>query len=191
MIKVCLIKTDLMSNSEVSDLAWAHVLQLAEQDLRIPKDSITVKKEAHGKPYFDGYREWQFNISHTSGMIAIAMSDKPVGIDIERTQKQDLRIAERFFTSSEYNYINDPQTDEEKSIRLLRIWTEKEAYMKLTGEGMSRSLQSFDVFDIQANIQTRILEDYILSVCSFDPEDPEIMIEYRTEITGLDERAPA
>lgn len=88
MIKVYLIRTDLTSNSEVSDLAWAHVLQLASQDLSILKDSIIVKKEYYGKPYIDGYKEWQFNISHTSGMIAIAVSDKPVGIDIEKNKSR-------------------------------------------------------------------------------------------------------
>ena len=40
MIKVYLIKTDLKSNAEISDLAWAHVLQLASQDLHMPKESI-------------------------------------------------------------------------------------------------------------------------------------------------------
>lgn len=71
-----------------------------------------------------------------------------------------MRIAERFFTVAEYTYINDTQTEEEKSIRLLRVWTEKEAYLKLTGDGMSRPLHSFDVFDVQAKNQTMIFENY-------------------------------
>ncbi len=181
MIKVYLIKTDLKSNSEISDLAWSHVLQLASQDLRIPKESITVKKGIHGKPYFDGYREWQFNISHTSEMIAIAMSDKPVGIDIEKIQKQDLRIAERFFTDTEHSYINDADSDADKNKRFLEVWTKKEAYIKFTGEGMSRPINSFCVFDVLAKNQTVYWDGYILSVCCSNQADSEFAVEYCTE----------
>ena len=181
MIKVYLIKTDLKSNAEISDLAWAHVLQLASQDLHMPKESITVKKGLHGKPYFDGYSEWQFNISHTSGMIAIAVSDKPVGIDIEKIQKQDLRIAERYFTDAECNYINEADSDDDKNKRLLEVWTKKEAYLKFTGEGMSRPISSFSVIDIPAKNQTMYWDGYILSVCCSSQVDSELSVEYCTD----------
>lgn len=181
MIKIYLIKTDLRSNSEVSDLARAQVIQLATSDLHILSEAVVLKEGEHGKPYIDGYSEWQFNISHTIGMIAIAVSDKPIGIDIEKIQKQDLRIAERFFPSPECNYINEAESDAEKSKRFLEVWTKKEAYIKFTGEGMSRPISSFNVFDIPAKNQTIFLDEYILSVCCSNQADSELMIEYCAE----------
>lgn len=181
MINVYLIKTDLKSNSEVSDLARAQVIRLASNDLHIPNEAVVIKEGEHGKPYIDGYSEWQFNISHTLGMIAVAVSEKPIGIDIEKIQKQDLRIAERFFTSPECNYINEAESDAEKNKRLLEVWTKKEAYIKFTGEGMSRPISSFNVFDIPAKNQTIFLDEYILSVCCSNQADSKLVIEYCTE----------
>ena len=114
-------------------------------------------------------------------MIAIAVSDKPVGIDIEKIQKQDLRIAERFFTDAECNYINEADSDDDKNKRLLEVWTKKEAYLKFTGEGMSRPISSFSVIDIPAKNQTMYWDGYILSVCCSSQVDSELSVEYCTD----------
>ena len=44
---------------------------------------------------------------HGDEMIVIAISDKPVGLDIERIRKADFRIAKRFFSEMENKYINE------------------------------------------------------------------------------------
>ena len=177
MIKVYLIRTELKSRAEVSKLAWTHVVQLASLDLCVSKESIFVKKEKHEKPYLYGHNEWQFNISHTKGMIAIAVSDKPIGIDVEIIRKNDLRIAQRFFASSEIDYINDAKSDGDQNKRFLEIWTKKEAYVKFTGEGMNRLLNTFSVFDIPVKNRTLFVDDYIISVCISNQDDSGITVE--------------
>ena len=52
-----------------------------------------------------GHPEWQFNISHTEGMLAIAISNVSVGVDVERIRNIGLKIARRFFTEQENKYI--------------------------------------------------------------------------------------
>lgn len=98
-------------------------------------------------------------------------------------------MAERIFTVTEINYINDAYNDEEKDVRFLKIWTKKEAFFKFIGGEISKPLNLFNVFDIYAKNKTIELEEYILSVCTSDTEETEIIIEYRTETTALDKRA--
>lgn len=60
-----------------------------------------------GKPFIMGKPRVQFNLSHAENYIVCAISDEPVGIDVEIMKPIDLEIAERFFTSDETEYIYD------------------------------------------------------------------------------------
>ncbi len=64
----------------------------------------------------------QFNISHAGDYIACAVSDDPVGVDIELIKTADMQIAERFFTTDETAYIKSGQQEQ----RFYEVWTKKE-----------------------------------------------------------------
>ena len=66
------------------------------------------------------------SISHTSYFVAIIVSDKKVGIDIERNRQQIFRIAHKFVNEDEKNKF-DVDSLEILSI----IWNSKEAMFKL------------------------------------------------------------
>lgn len=103
--------------------------------LNICNNEITFEKNKYGKPYLLKYCDFQFNISHAKDVIAIAISDKPVGIDVEPIREAPLQVANRFFTESEVSYMKQTNNDRDK--RFYEIWTKKEAYVKYTGEGLS------------------------------------------------------
>ena len=67
-----------------------------------------------------------------------AVSDRAVGIDIERPRKNAIKVAERFFTQAECDWIGDD------SLRFARIWTLKEAYAKLTGDGIAGTVSKVE-----------------------------------------------
>ncbi|MBR4271781.1 MAG: hypothetical protein IKQ30_02980, partial [Bacteroidales bacterium] len=63
--------------------------------------------DADGAPRLIGYDNINISVSHTDGMVAVAMSDKfRVGIDIERVTNRVLRIKDKFLHSDEYD-VND------------------------------------------------------------------------------------
>lgn len=76
-----------------------------------------------GAPFIIG-SEKHISISHTAGVAVLAAADFPVGVDIERTdrQKQLQRIKSRFMTDID-------------SGSLLQAWTLKEATFKAAGVG--------------------------------------------------------
>lgn len=134
----------------------------------------------YGKPYLLNYRDFQFNISHTKNALVVAVSDKSVGIDIEKIKAVDFKIAERFFVHEELSYIIENKDLQNK--RFFEVWTKKEAYIKCIGKGLSIPLNQFNVFDIELvkHYYTISFLDYIISVfvaC----DDPKINLRELTK----------
>ncbi len=158
MLKIYYSKSNNLSKSS-SD----YIKKIISSFLSIDKKKIIIEKTEFGKPYLKDYPNIHFNLSHTKGMIVFALSDKEVGIDIERIKKFNERIPIKFFSTNEQSYIF--QKNEGQEIRFHEIWTRKEAYVKWLGMGMKKSFNSFDVLE-NKKITTLYLEDYIVSICS-------------------------
>ena len=122
-----------LNKNEISHFAKTLVKQKAAKILHSTPEKLEFKTSENGKPYIENYSDFNFNISHTSGAIAIAISDSPVGIDIEKIRKADFRVAKRFFTEKENEYIKAQNSD----TRFFEIWTAKEAYFKCIGTGIT------------------------------------------------------
>lgn len=110
----------------------------------VPTSEIVFKIDEFGKPYLDGEEKIHFNVSHSHEFIACAISDTPVGIDIEKVRICDNDIAKRFFHEKEYDYLEKTLTEKKAEI-FFELWTLKESYVKALGKGLSLSLKSFCV----------------------------------------------
>ena len=77
--------------SALSDFAKEFVLKKTQEKFNIPIDRIEYCKTENGKPYIKNYPDYHFNISHSNGAVAIAFSDYPVGVDIEKIRKADMK----------------------------------------------------------------------------------------------------
>lgn len=97
----------------------------------------------HGKPYLKAYPDLHFSLSHSGRIAVCALAGQEVGVDIQQFGRIRDGLAERFFSPEDQQLIREW---EEYGVRreemFFRIWTIKEAYMKLTGEGMSQGLHS-------------------------------------------------
>ncbi len=83
----------------------------------------------NGKPHLKDPANGYMSISHAGLAGACAIFDYPVGIDIERSDRDVTRIMKRLLSP------NEAATNE---MRPLDIWCIKESYVKMTGEGLSR-----------------------------------------------------
>jgi len=92
---------------------------------------------ADGKPVLEGIDGKHFNVSHTDGAAVFALSDVPVGVDVERhSPTRDLAgLVKRYFTPEECEQFHD-LPDEAKPAAFLRGWTCKEAILKGIGCGV-------------------------------------------------------
>lgn len=56
-----------------------------------------------GKPQVASPRGLHFNVAHAGGWVVCAVSERAVGVDVERIEAPlDLAVARRFFARSEY-----------------------------------------------------------------------------------------
>lgn len=96
------------------------------------------------KPYLKD-SDIYFSISHSEDYAICAVSDAEIGCDIEKIKDVDLKIAEKFFTPSEYESILKEPDENGRQDMFFRCWTLKESFMKATGLGMSLSLSDFEI----------------------------------------------
>lgn len=100
-----------------------------------------VRAGADGKPEVEGI---YFNLSHSGHIVICATAEKEVGCDVEKIVKAPEGVAERFFHTGESAYVNACM-GEERDHRFFRIWTMKESYIKMTGEGMRLAFDRFEL----------------------------------------------
>jgi len=95
----------------------------------------------HGKPMIDGL---EFSLSHSGNLVVCAVSHEPVGCDVEEIRKAPERVAERYFSCGEQEYLSQ-FAEEEYDRAFFRLWTMKESYVKMTGEGMGVPMEQYEV----------------------------------------------
>lgn len=122
-----------------------------------------------GKPAFEAHPEVHFNLAHTRGAAVVAVSDQPVGVDIEAIGRLDKRIVARHFTEREQQYVDF--NTEGAPVRFTEIWTRKEAFVKWLGVGLRLPLRSFDTL-ADNRIRTRNVSGFVLSICAEVPDLP-------------------
>ena len=94
-------------------------------------DLPEIRTTPRGKPYFEGSNVY-FSISHSKSRVFCVLSDRPVGIDAEETDRQaDLRLAKKVLSAGEYSQFES--ADDPRKV-LLTFWVLKEAQAKCTGE---------------------------------------------------------
>lgn len=78
----------------------------------------------------------EFNLTHCDTCVACAISNSPVGIDVESTQRElEPETVTRILHHSEAHRIND-LAPELKHRALLNYWTSKESILKAIGIGL-------------------------------------------------------
>lgn len=104
--------------------AWRLLYRLLEEN-GLPLGTVAFEK--NGKPYFSDVPIY-FSLSHSKGVCAVAVCNRPVGVDIEQcSAKYHPRLMERSFAANERTAFDGDFT---------RLWCRKEAVSKMTGEGI-------------------------------------------------------
>jgi len=99
----------------------------------------------HGRPFIDGPADFDFNLSHTEGMIVCLVAKAPMlGVDVEFMPRrgQLTEVAEHFFAAPECAALR-AAPEEAKRRSFFTCWTLKEAYIKARGTGLALPLDAF------------------------------------------------
>lgn len=139
-----------------------------------PPEALAFEYNAHGKPSLpDGPA---FNLSHSGGWAALAVTDQPIGVDIEAIRPVEAAVAKRFFTPVEQAAL---AAAGRWDLAFFQIWTRKEAFVKACGPGLSMPLSDFDV-SLEAPRLTRLeggrAEEWIFHLFTAAPEIPGALV---------------
>ena len=94
-----------------------------------------------GKPELLG-SGLSFNLSHSGSFAACAVSDSPIGLDIQTERDCDRRLSEKYFTAPERRFIEE---SDNKAYAFTKLWCMKESAVKYIGTGLKTPLASFSV----------------------------------------------
>lgn len=121
-------------------------------------EGIRFRTVGNGKPELVLNPEIQFNLSHTEGAAALAVSqNRRVGIDVEkvRSNLDPITMADRFFSPGEAAWLRSQPAHEQLSA-FFACWTAKESYIKGCGDGLAMSLSKFTVLPHQGESTLRL-----------------------------------
>lgn len=123
---------------------YAHVLAgcLLGQATGRPYNGLIFGTGEYGKPYLMGQPGVEFNLSHTPGAVVVAVSDSPVGVDVERHRTIDTEIAADICSPAERRLLEKACTV--PTDVFFEIWTKKEALLKCLGVGVVEDLTRID-----------------------------------------------
>ena len=93
------------------------------------RDLPEIRTASLGKPFFPDHPEVHFNLSHTAGAVLVALSDRPVGADIEHIRPVSQRAMRRL-----------ADVDTERAF--FQSWVRREARAKRSGAGVGTMLSS-------------------------------------------------
>ena len=129
-------------------LTRALVRTMLSRYANVPPAQWSFVENVHGRPEIvdrpSGVPDLRFNISHTDGLIACAVTiGREVGVDVEHIGRRLTHdVAGRFFAPSEVHDLTR-LPDEEQQRVFFDYWTLKEAYIKARGFGLALPLADF------------------------------------------------
>lgn len=115
-----------------------------------------------GKPFIADRRNICFNISHCRNGVACAVSNRPVGIDIETIRPYRHELAERIMNAEEMATI---ETSPRPEIEFIRLWTMKESFLKMTGMGIRSDLKQVPLSSAHFTTTINTARGYVCTVC--------------------------
>lgn len=116
--------------------------------LGVLPETVSLAYGHHGKPYLSQTEmALRFNVAHSHEMALIGVTvGVEIGVDIEfqRVVPELESIARRYFAPGEVTRLLALSPAAQPGA-FLRLWTQKEAFIKAVGEGLSYPLADFEV----------------------------------------------
>lgn len=143
-------RSDNMVKKILRDYLDKKDVMVSEEEL----NNLQILRDRKGKPHIqfpcreeNGSKNRlpiHYSISHSGNWWGCIMADEPVGFDIEqhRDKVNHYKIAERYFTKMEKEYILRTGLD-----GFFKVWVRKEAYVKFLGSGLANVLNRFSVIN--------------------------------------------
>jgi len=137
----------LISRIALKDSVRKYIRKTEDEALIYPIE-VSVHHNEYGKPYVyinEKLTEIEISIAHKGSEAVAIVSDKPVGIDIEKIEMRTEKFEKDTLTPHELDLIKEKENEAEW---ITRFWVAKEAYSKMLGTGLQGNPKQFEVESI-------------------------------------------
>lgn len=162
-------------------LAWSMLSFACKAETGKPVSQIRLTFSAKGKPYLAG-NPFYFSLSHSDGKVLCAVSENELGADIQLVRPVKDGVVKRVLCESERQIY---EKSENKPQCFASFWTQKESYLKYTGEGIAAGLGTLDFsavsgkdsfFLYEKQFITFVDGSFVCSVCGCDEKNDGIRL---------------
>lgn len=141
--------------------------KLISEEYVVDESDILITNLPSGKPVAEVKGNAVFvSLTHSGNFVACALSNKPVGIDLEVKRDFNPRVL-KALCDAEREFV---AKSKDEATAFLKIWTAKEAYLKMTGEGLA-GFSKAEVLPLVKNgkwdgliLKSNQTEDYTLTI---------------------------
>ena len=123
-----------------------------------------LKRGEHGQLSLVGDPR-HISLSHSGPVTVLAVSDRPVGVDLERVTEERPHIADRFFPESFRRELDAASASDRPEV-FFRLWTRLEAALKRDGRGLTAPRPEFEEIVGRYAITTERNDDLIWSIAT-------------------------
>lgn len=129
-------------NKKIHKAAYNLLEEKLIKSFHFKKEDLKYKYGSMGKPYLENSSLY-FSISHCNNIVVCIISKRNVGIDIEDIKKVNKFVVKKSLTELELSKLASLNNKEEY---FFRIWTLKEALLKVNGFGLSYGMKNVEFY---------------------------------------------
>lgn len=118
-----------------------------------------------GKPFLSGHGDLHFNLSHCRTAVVCALSRHPVGIDVEHIRPLRESLVRYTMNDAEITQI---MSAESPDLEFVKLWTQKEAVLKLRGTGITDDIKEALCDEEHPHTVVNLEKGYVFSVAGGD-----------------------
>jgi 4'-phosphopantetheinyl transferase len=109
--------------------------------------SIGFSFNQFGKPRLESVVNLEFNLAHSSNLVLFAFtSSSQIGVDVERViELEDFDALGNWFLSNNEKELLSSSRSVAKVENFYKLWTIKEAYLKMLGRGLADNLDNYNM----------------------------------------------
>ena len=117
-----------------------------------------------------------FNVSHSFGLVMLAINNKDIGIDVELIREVDPSLKDYVTSEEEKKHLHDDES-------FFKIWTSKESLLKCLGSGIRKRLNEISSIPFNGHkeyegkmfySQISKYSNYVVSITIQDDEEFDI-----------------
>ena len=146
------------------------------ETMDLNSEKFELQKNELGKPWgLYNDNEYRLSIAHTAGHVLCAISpERELGVDLEPTSREvPDQLRSRIINAQESSLLNDEPD--------IRIWTIKEAIVKLQGKGMRTNLIECTITAKNGRIFSATFDDDKKArICSFEHKNNWLAIAWNS-----------